>query len=145
MKTNKLIIVGLVLSFIGAIVLAFSLLDSSKNIKDDLIVKMDRETGEYSQAKDDGEGNLWYEVISEEGNYWSNIGQNYTYMIDGSANSIDPYPLSVSPISIELPTLPIPPFINTEKTIFQFYPIYVISLLFVIYIFLKRKRFQYVD
>ncbi len=52
MKTNKLIIVGLVLSFIGAIVLAFSLLDSSKNIKDDLIVKMDRETGEYSQAKD---------------------------------------------------------------------------------------------
>ena len=106
---------------------------------------VDNNINEYSQAKDDGEGNLWYEVISEEGNYWSNIGQNYTYMIEGSANSIDPYPLSVSPISIELPTLPIPPFINTEKTIFQFYPIYVISLLFVIYIFLKRKRFQYVD
>ena len=106
---------------------------------------VDNNINEYSQAKDDGEGNLWYDVISEEGNYWSNIGQNYTYMIEGSANSIDPYPLSVSPISIELPTLPIPPFINTEKTIFQFYPIYVISLLFVIYIFLKRKRFQYVD
>ena len=106
---------------------------------------VDNNINEYSQAKDDGASNLWYDVISEEGNYWSNIGQNYTYMIDGSANSIDPYPLSVSPISIELPILPIPPVINTERTSFQFYPIYVMSLLSVVYIFLKRKRFQYVD
>lgn len=106
---------------------------------------VDNNINEYSQAKDDGDSNLWYDVISEEGNYWSNIGQNYTYMIDGSANSIDSYPLSVSPISIDLPILPIPPVISTEKTIFQFYPIYIISLMFVKYIFLKRRRSQYVD
>ncbi|MCE7747900.1 MAG: hypothetical protein GPJ51_05845 [Candidatus Heimdallarchaeota archaeon] len=106
---------------------------------------VDNNINEYSQAKDDGEANLWYDVLSEEGNYWSNIGQNYTYMIDGSANSMDPYPLSVSPISVELPTLPIPPVIYTDKTSFQFYPIYVVSILFVIYICMRRKRFQYVD
>ncbi len=101
---------------------------------------VDNNINEYSQAKDDGEGNLWYEVSSEEGNYWSNIGQNYTYMIAGKANSTDPYPLYESPISIELPILPIPPVIDTEEVIFQFYPIYVIGLLFVIYIFRKRRK-----
>ena len=106
---------------------------------------VDNNINEDSQAKDDGEGNLWYEVSSEEGNYWSNIGLNYTYMIDGAANSTDPYPLYESPISIELPILPIPPVINTEGTIFQFYPIYVIGLLFVIYIFIKRRRVQRID
>jgi len=50
-----------------------------------------------SQGYDDGIGNIWYDDIALEGNYfsdWSGIG---SYAIDGAANSVDLYPLDYIP------------------------------------------------
>jgi parallel beta-helix repeat protein len=52
------------------------------------------------QAYDSGINNTWYDDVTLEGNYysdWSGIGN---YSIDGSANSIDPYPLSENPLGL---------------------------------------------
>jgi len=47
-----------------------------------------------SQAYDDGYNNTWYNLISYEGNYWSNwVGIN-VYPIAGSANAVDNHPLN---------------------------------------------------
>lgn len=45
-----------------------------------------------SQAYDEGAQNVWYDVINNEGNSWSNYFGIGTYKIDGPANSVDPYP-----------------------------------------------------
>ena len=50
-----------------------------------------------SQGYDECFGNIWYNPITLEGNYWNNLGSNSTYTIAGSAGSIDLYPLT-SPI-----------------------------------------------
>ncbi|MHA2256137.1 MAG: hypothetical protein ACXAAM_08700 [Candidatus Heimdallarchaeaceae archaeon] len=55
------------------------------------------DAGSTSQASDNGSGNMWYSPLIFEGNYWSNLGSNSTYLIDGTAGSIDLYPLSVPP------------------------------------------------
>jgi hypothetical protein len=47
-----------------------------------------------SQCYDDNAGNIWYNVVLSEGNYWNNLGSNTTYAIAGSAGSVDLYPLS---------------------------------------------------
>ncbi|NPD88842.1 MAG: hypothetical protein HGN29_08955 [Asgard group archaeon] len=47
-----------------------------------------------SQAFDECYGNLWNNPSLFQGNYWSNLGLNTTYEIDGSAGSVDLYPLS---------------------------------------------------
>jgi len=46
-----------------------------------------------SQAYDDGENNNFYDSNTNEGNYWSNYDYSGGYIIDGSSNSIDLYPL----------------------------------------------------
>lgn len=51
-------------------------------------------TNSTSQAYDECVGNIWYNPYIFEGNYWSNLGLSSTYAIDGSAGSIDLYPLS---------------------------------------------------
>ncbi|NPD88841.1 MAG: hypothetical protein HGN29_08950 [Asgard group archaeon] len=51
-----------------------------------------------SQAIDVGLFNIWYHPILLQGNYWSNIGTNSTYLIGGTRGSVDKYPLS-SPIA----------------------------------------------
>ncbi len=48
----------------------------------------------HSQAYDSGINNQWHNLVSLNGNYWSDIGSNTTYSIDGSAGSIDLYPLA---------------------------------------------------
>ena len=50
-----------------------------------------------SQAYDDGMGNTWYDSVALEGNWWSNWSGIDAYAIDGSANSVDPYPLDDPP------------------------------------------------
>ena len=50
-----------------------------------------------SQACDDGVGNIWYDGVALEGNYWNNWSGIGTYAIDGSANSVDLYPLDYIP------------------------------------------------
>jgi len=45
-----------------------------------------------SQGYDDGFSNRWYDAGSNEGNYWSNHRGSDEYLIDGKAESSDPYP-----------------------------------------------------
>jgi parallel beta-helix repeat protein len=49
--------------------------------------------GKVSQARDNGEENIWYDPIVFEGNYWNNYNDTGYYQISGSANSTDLYPL----------------------------------------------------
>ncbi|MFX1483982.1 MAG: NosD domain-containing protein [Promethearchaeota archaeon] len=46
-------------------------------------------------AQDDGEENMWYEELSQIGNYWSDYNGEGSYTIPGSAESIDLYPTSL--------------------------------------------------
>lgn len=50
--------------------------------------------GSNSQGLDDGTGNNWFDPIRLIGNYWNDLGTNTTYVIAGSAGSVDLYPLS---------------------------------------------------
>ena len=68
-----------------------------------------------SQATDDGRRNKWYDAEKKAGNYWSDLGDQCTYKIEGRARSKDLYPLNraldcpnpivISIISIVLPIL----------------------------------------
>ena len=55
--------------------------------------ELDDTTGRLSYGNDDGYNNTWYEVASQEGNYWSNI-ESYAYKIGGYGYSADIYPLN---------------------------------------------------
>ncbi len=53
------------------------------------------------QANDDGTNNFWYDASINEGNYWAWLNGTVVtspYSIDGSASSIDLYPLSSMPV-----------------------------------------------
>lgn len=50
--------------------------------------------GSISQGYDEGFGNLWFNPSLLVGNYWNDLGSNTTYVIAGSAGSVDLYPLS---------------------------------------------------
>jgi len=51
-----------------------------------------------AQATDYGLSNIWYDVNSNEGNYWDDYSGVGSYSIFGDSNSTDPYPLSEIPI-----------------------------------------------
>ena len=54
---------------------------------------------EESQASDRfGKNNLWYDISSYEGNYWSDWNGVGPYSIQGYANSYDNYPLENPPV-----------------------------------------------
>lgn len=54
---------------------------------------------EESQASDRfGKNNLWYDISSYEGNYWSDWNGVGPYSIQGDANSYDNYPLENPPV-----------------------------------------------
>jgi parallel beta-helix repeat protein len=48
-----------------------------------------------SQGCDEGAGNIWYDEESKTGNRWSDYTGIGEYLIDGSAGSVDKYPVSV--------------------------------------------------
>ncbi|MHA1220061.1 MAG: NosD domain-containing protein [Candidatus Heimdallarchaeaceae archaeon] len=50
------------------------------------------------QAIDVGNANIWYDVNSQEGNFWSDYSGEGPYLIYGYSNSTDPYPLSKIPV-----------------------------------------------
>ncbi len=50
-----------------------------------------------SQAYDGGSSNFWFNETSQIGNYWSDC-RGSRYKIDGSADSIDKFPLNCGPI-----------------------------------------------
>lgn len=47
-----------------------------------------------SQGCDEGMGNMWYDEESKTGNSWSDYSGSGDYIIDGSAGTVDKYPLS---------------------------------------------------
>ena len=51
----------------------------------------------YSQAYGGGTNILWYDINTNEGNYWSNWSGSGSYQIAGST-LVDPYPLIDPPI-----------------------------------------------
>ena len=53
----------------------------------------DNNLGGNSQGNDEGSGNVWYDVSTTEGNYWSDWSGFGPYPIDGVAGSVDSYPL----------------------------------------------------
>ncbi len=58
---------------------------------------IDNQLLEDSQAEDYGVNNVFYDINTSEGNYWSNWISG-SYSIAGSAGSYDPYPLSSNPL-----------------------------------------------
>ncbi len=53
-----------------------------------------------SQVKDDGNGNIWYDLETEEGNFYDDHLGKGNYSIEGDAGSFDLYPLAEPPIYI---------------------------------------------
>ncbi len=53
---------------------------------------IDNNIGGGSQALDNGISNFWYYPVDSKGNYWSDIGLNPTYSINGTAGSVDIFP-----------------------------------------------------
>ena len=76
-----------------------------------------------SQCYDSGSVNLWYDLEKEEGNFWSNLGDNKTYTIDGTSGSIDKYPLNE----------------NLERTS-TFFSISIFTLLMIVFLKVKSRR-----
>ncbi len=68
------------------------------------------------QAFDGGSNNTWYDKTSNKGNYWSDYS-TIPYLIDGSAGSIDPWPLG-EPIVTTLTTSSETVSSTTEKSSF---------------------------
>ena len=58
--------------------------------------------GGTSQAKDDGNTNIWYDLVTSEGNYWDDWTGAGSYQLDGASSSVDPFPLS-SPLIPPIP------------------------------------------
>jgi hypothetical protein len=48
--------------------------------------------GEVPLATDNGNNNIWYDITTNECNYWSDYLGTGVYLIEGTAGSIDPYP-----------------------------------------------------
>ena len=76
----------------------------------------------------DGEGNFWYDPTSFEGNWWSDWDEISAYPIDGSASSLDLYPLGV-------PGIP-----ELEDISNQIMLIFLFGLIFVSFSIILKKK-----
>ncbi len=79
-----------------------------------------------SQAFDEGLNTTWYDIDTNEGNYWDNLGRMSEYPLDGPFNTVDPYPLKN-------------PAVFT-KTSFPTYWILLIALVIPIFIGKRMKK-----
>ncbi|MFW9923319.1 MAG: nitrous oxide reductase family maturation protein NosD, partial [Candidatus Thorarchaeota archaeon] len=68
--------------------------------------------GEF-QGFDNSIGNIWFNVTSEEGNFWSDWNGVGNYLLDGGIYNYDNYP-NENPISINLEELYIPDTSNDD-------------------------------
>ena len=91
---------------------------------------IDNNLGGTSQAYDEGTGNNWYDTSTNTGNYWSEWSSG-SYSIDGSAGSVDLYPLS---------EIPIPPIIAEYGNRYLTIIIALIPLMLLGIVLLKRKK-----
>ena len=90
--------------------------------------------GGSSQAYDAGSGNTWYNAATQEGNYYNDWPGTGTYSIDGSAGSIDLYPL------VEIPNPPSIPPISEYSYNKLILIIAIIPLIMIGFVLLKRKK-----
>jgi parallel beta-helix repeat protein len=90
---------------------------------------LDNNPSGTSQACDDGVRNIWFDETSNEGNHWTDWIGLGSYSIDGSAGSVDPFPLDEegNPPSI----------LEFKKSITM---LALLPLLIIFPIILKRKR-----
>ena len=89
--------------YYGAIITGFFEQDFSSNNLVYLNTFVNNNPNGTSQAKDIGANNLWYDVDTRQGNYWSDWYGLKKYAIDGSAESSDKYPLK-SPYHLDVPS-----------------------------------------
>lgn len=57
-------------------------------------------TFDHCSAYDEGVNNLWYDPITQEGNYWWDYSGTGNYTIPGPARSNDTYPLGTPPVPL---------------------------------------------
>ncbi len=88
---------------------------------------VDNNLGGSSQAYDDGEGNIWYDEEQQMGNHWSDWKKE-GYNIDGSAGSVDLYPLDEN-----LERLPL----RTDANVL--YSVLSLGVLTLVAIYLRKK------
>ncbi len=72
---------------------SISILDFSNNNTIHHNNFLNNNLGGISQASDNSSFNVWYDLITFEGNHWNDL-LNSNYTIAGSANSVDLYPLN---------------------------------------------------
>ncbi len=70
-------------------------------------ILVNNKIGFDSQAYDEGNKNEWYDKETKSGNYWEDLGDKCTYLIEGPAKSKDLYPLNSAdscsnPITVRL-------------------------------------------
>ncbi|MCE7748329.1 MAG: hypothetical protein GPJ51_08020 [Candidatus Heimdallarchaeota archaeon] len=84
-----------------------------------------------SQAYDSGGlSNTWYDIYTDEGNYWSDHLGSGSYFIDGDSSSFDPYPLE----SQSIPQL-------NEFRIILIIPFIVLSAIVILLVRKKKKTY----
>ena len=81
-----------------------------------------------SQASDSGSNNVWYDIDTMQGNWW-NDWTGGDYVIDGSAGSLDIYPLGVPIVVAE--------FAYTQSVT---YLVLLSSVLIIVSVVIKKKK-----
>jgi parallel beta-helix repeat protein len=84
-----------------------------------------------AQGFDDSKRNKWYNVETKEGNYWSDLGENCTYLLDGDSGARDLYPLN-RPLTCWDPKL--------KTTLILSVPISSLVVFYIIYYFVRYIR-----
>ena len=85
------------------------------------------------QGRDDSSLNIWYDINTLEGNYWSEYDGIGPYEIPGDAGAEDPFPLS---------TPPVPQIVEYEQNNFIYLITALLSIIIIPYIFRKRKKIK---
>jgi nitrous oxidase accessory protein NosD len=90
-----------------------------------------------SQAYDSGE-NLWYDDLFRIGNFWSDLGFNCYYLLDGATGALDLYPVNKE---VDC-TIFTPPTSTTEPTtvLFPFDLVVLTMISTVAIVYLKQKK-----
>ena len=85
----------------------------------------------YCEGRDDSSLNVWYDITTMEGNYWSVHSGTGPYAIPGSAGAEDLFPLSTPPV----------PQISEHNQNKMIYLITtLLSIILIPYISKKRKK-----
>ena len=88
----------------------------------------------------EGINNTWYEIKTEEGNFWSNYFGTGSYLIEGAPYSYDPYPLSEPTIAPLQPKSPRNKILISTTTIASILFVGIISFLSLYILIIKRRK-----